>query len=238
MGDTGNGFLSAIGVIQALYHRARTGVAQRVDTSILNAAMLTTSYAATTSDGAGLPRPRLDAMQTGISACYGMYPTADAWLCIAVLTEAHWVALAAVLPVIGRDPRFATAEQRSAADRELRVALAAELVTRAAADWFATLDAAGVPCEISSERFAEEFFDDPAMRDAGRTVTYDHPELGRFEHSGLAIDFSETPGIVWGPPPLVGEHSREVLDQFGFAGTEIDALLATGAVFETRSVND
>lgn len=176
-------------------------------------------------------------MQTGISACYGMYPSADAWLCTAVLTEAHWHALAAVLPVLGRDLRFATTAQRLAADRELRAALEAELATRAASEWFTELDEAGRPCEISSERFAEEFFDDPAMRATGRTVTYDHSELGRFEHSGLAIDFSETPGIVWGPPPLVGEHSCEVLEEFGFEAGEIDTLLATGAVFGTRSVN-
>jgi crotonobetainyl-CoA:carnitine CoA-transferase CaiB-like acyl-CoA transferase len=237
MGDTGNGFLSAIGVIQALYHRAKTGVGQRVDTSILNAAMLATSYAATTGEGAGLDRTRLDAMQTGIGALYGLYPTADDWLCIVVLNEAHWKALLSVVPALERDARFATAAARASADAELRDALRAELATRSAADWFAVLDGAGVPCEISSEHFAEEFFDDPAMREAGWAVTYDHPELGRFDHSGLAIDFSETPGIVWGPPPLVGEHTRAVLAEFGFRVEEIDALVASDAVFETLSVN-
>ncbi len=236
MGDTGNGFLSAIGVIQALYHRAKTGVAQRVDTSILNAAMLATSYAATTADGVGLPRPRLDAMQTGISAGYAIYATADAWLCLAVLTDEHWRRLYSVLPALGLDERFATAAGRAAADRALREGLATELATRPAAHWFAALDTVGVPCEISAERFAEEFFDDPAMRAAGRTVTYDHPELGRFEHSGLAIDFSETPAVVWGPPPLVGQHSRELLAEFGFATVEIDDLVAGDAVFENLSV--
>ena len=237
MGDTGNGFLSAIGVVQALYHRARTGVAQRVDTSILNASMLTTSYAATRPDGTGLERPHLDAMQTGITATYAIYPTADHWLCIAVLTEEHWQAFAGALG-LGDDPRFAHASARAANDLVLRDAIATRLRARAAHDWFETLDHAGVPCEISSEHFAEEFFDDPAMRALGRTVVYDHPELGRFEHAGLAIDFSDTPGIVWGPPPLVGQHSREVLADFGFTNAETDALLAHGAVFATRSVND
>ena len=237
MGDTGNGFLSAIGVVQALYHRARTGVAQRVDTSILNASMLTTSYAATRPDGTGLERPHLDAMQTGITATYAIYPTADRWLCIAVLTEDHWLAFAGALG-LGGDPRFAHASARAANDLVLRDAIATRMRERAAHDWFETLDHAGVPCEISSEHFAEEFFDDPAMRALGRTVVYDHPELGRFEHAGLAIDFSDTPGIVWGPPPLVGQHSREVLADFGFTNAETDALLAHGAVFGTRSVND
>ena len=119
-----------------------------------------------------------------------------------------------------------------------RDAIATRLRARAAHDWFATLDQAGVPCEISSAHFADEFFDDPAMRARGRTIVYVHPEVGRFEHASLAIDFSDTPGIVWGPPPLVGQHSREVLAEFGFTTAEADALLAHGAVFATRSVND
>ena len=48
------------------------------------------------------------------------------------------------------------------------------------------------------------------MLAAGRVVTYEHPELGHFEHAGLQIDFSDTPGRVWGPPPLVGQHTRGV----------------------------
>ena len=120
----------------------------------------------------------------------------------------------------------------------LRDPVAIRLRERAAHDWFETLDHAGVACEISNEHFAEDFFDDPAMRALGRTVVYDHPEVGRFEHAVLAIDFSDTPGIVWGPPPLVGQHSREILTEFGFTTAEADALLVLGAVFATRSVND
>jgi crotonobetainyl-CoA:carnitine CoA-transferase CaiB-like acyl-CoA transferase len=66
MGDTGNGYLSAIAVIQALYHRARTGEGQSVDTSILNAALLSASAASVTADGTPLPRPHLDRLQLGL----------------------------------------------------------------------------------------------------------------------------------------------------------------------------
>ena len=109
---------------------------------------------------------------------------------------------------------------------------------KSASDWFALLDEQGVPCEISDEEFGRHFFDDAEMLAAGRVVTYDHPELGRFEHAGLQIDFSDTPGRVWGPPPLVGQHTREIMREFGFAESEIDDLCGEKAIFETMSVND
>ena len=80
LGDTGNAFLSVIGIIQALYHRARTGEAQAVDTSILNAGMLLASMAAVREDGSALPRPALDGMQLGLGALYRLYEAADGWL--------------------------------------------------------------------------------------------------------------------------------------------------------------
>jgi crotonobetainyl-CoA:carnitine CoA-transferase CaiB-like acyl-CoA transferase len=227
MGDTGNGYLSAIGVIQALYHRARTGVAQRVDTSILNAAMLATSYAALTADDEALARPRLDRLQLGLGPFYRLYETAEGWLCVAALDPVEADTLLACTGVGADDDPSVLADRLTAA-----------FATKTAAEWFALLDDHGVPCEVSDEQFTQRLFDDPEMRAAGRIVTYDHPELGRFDHAGVQIDFSETPGIVWGPPPLVGQHTRSVLTEFGFAEHEIDALLTTGAAFETLSVYD
>ena len=116
--------------------------------------------------------------------------------------------------------------------------LDAVFAAKSASDWFALLDEHGVPCEISDEEFGRHFFDDAEMLAAGRVVTYDHPELGRFEHAGLQIDFSDTPGRVWGPPPLVGQHTREIMREFGFAEAEIDDLCGEKAIFETMSVND
>jgi crotonobetainyl-CoA:carnitine CoA-transferase CaiB-like acyl-CoA transferase len=238
MGDTGNGFLSAIAVVQALYHRARTGIGQRVDTSILNAGMLTTSYAATTADGRGLDRPHLDRMQLGITALYRLYDTADGWLCLAALTDRHIDGLARATGIdLAADKRFTTHESRRAHDTELGALLASTFAAKSAADWFTVLDEHGVPCEVSDGSFAKRLFDDVELLGADRIESYDHPELGRFDHTGLQIDFSETPGRVWGPPPLVGQHTREILRENDFTDDEVDELLASRSVFETLSVN-
>ena len=234
MGDTGNGYLSAIAVIQALYHRARTGEGQSVDTSILNAALLSASSASVTADGTPLPRPHLDRLQLGLTALYRLYETTDGWVCLAVTDEPQWQALSSVLPELGLadDERFSDPRRRQASDAALCDLLEGVLNTRTADEWFQLLDAAGVPCEIANPSFGREIFLDPIMRELGLIVEHQHPKLGRFEQFGNTIDFSVTPGVVQGPPPIIGQHTREILGQHGFPADEIEELLASKVVFE------
>jgi crotonobetainyl-CoA:carnitine CoA-transferase CaiB-like acyl-CoA transferase len=70
------------------------------------------------------------------------------------------------------------------------------------------------------------------MRSLGLVVTQQHPKLGRFEHFGTTIHFSDTPGKIWGPPPVVGQHTREIMVEYGYTEDEIAKLLASAAVFE------
>jgi crotonobetainyl-CoA:carnitine CoA-transferase CaiB-like acyl-CoA transferase len=70
------------------------------------------------------------------------------------------------------------------------------------------------------------------MRELGLLVEQHHPKLGRFEHFGTTISFSDTPGRIWGPPPVVGQHTREIMREYDFGDDEIDKLLAGEAVFE------
>ena len=221
LGDTGNGFLSAIGVLQALYHRKRTGVAQSVDTSILNAGMLCASMASLRPDGTPLPRPQLDGMQLGLSARYRLYETNDGWMCLAVFTDEERAALAAAL---GRDAL--------PDDGALASFLEGWFAARSAADAFATLDAHGVPCEIADGDFGVRAHDDPELQALGLVVKQQHPKLGRFEHFGVTIDFSDTPQHIQGPPPVVGQHTREIMRAHGYDDADVDKLVDSKAVFE------
>jgi crotonobetainyl-CoA:carnitine CoA-transferase CaiB-like acyl-CoA transferase len=234
LGDTGNGFLSAIGVIQALYHRARSGEAQSVDTSILNAGLLAASMASVKADGTSVPRPQLDGMQLGVHPLYRLYETADGWVCIAATKDGQWLALLDALgePTVGDDPRFGDASARAAHRHELDEVLEPLFRRQASADVFAALDGHGVPCEIADPDYSRHVFDDPEMRERGLLVEQHHPKLGRFEHFGTTISFSDTPGRIWGPPPVVGQHTREIMRQYDFDDDEIEKLLAGGAVFE------
>jgi len=221
LGDTGNGFFSAIGLIQALYHRERTGVAQAVDTSILNAALLCSSYAALTPDGTALPRPQLDRMQLGLSARYRLYEANDGWLVVAAITESEQAALAAALGI-----------DALPADAELASVLGAWVASRSATDAFAALDGAGVPVEICDGDFGARVHDDPEMRALGLVVQQHHPKLGRYEQFGVTIDFSDTPQRIFGPPPVVGQHTREIMREYGYDDADVDKLVESKAVFE------
>lgn len=231
-GDTGNGFLSAIAMIQALIHRDRTGEGQFVDTSIINASLLNTSFAYAFPDGTGPERPRIDAEQTGFNALCRLYETASGWLCIVALDDAHWRALSGVpgLEAIARDQRFATPASRRENDEELADRLGDLLRTADAAHWRDAFDAAGVPCEISDPEFPLTMFDNAEFKERGWVAGFEHGQVGYFEQPGLCVDLSETPGAVQRGPLTSGEESRTVLAEFGYTVSEIDALVADGVI--------
>jgi len=230
LGDKGNGYLSAIAVVQALYDRARTGRGQKVDASIINGALFNNSRVFTTPSGTCFERPKLDADQLGFSALYRLYSCREGWLCLAVVADGHWEALAEACPALAADPRFATAAQRRSNDAALASAIGTELSGLTAADAFELLDGAGVPCEVSDDRFATHVFDDEELIGRGWVTRCDgNPQVGSIDMFGVGIDFSETPARAGGPPPVLGQHTRQVLAEFGYDEPTIDGFIATGA---------
>ncbi len=218
-GDTGNGFLSAVAVINALYHRDRTGEGQMVDTSIINAALLNTSYAVATPDGKGFERPQIDGMQYGFSAGHRVYEAATGWLCVVLATEAHWQAMFAATGV-----EAVAADQRKAQDASLADAFAAALRSASAAEWFAKLDGAGVPVEIVSEDFSLKLHDTPEFQKHQWVVSYDHPVVGKLDQIGLLFSLSDTPGVIQGRPLLVGEHTQQIMGRLGYSEEQIKTM--------------
>ena len=106
--------------------------------------------------------------------------------------------------------------------------------TRSAAQWFASLDAAGVPSEVSSPDFVLGLFDDPEMIDKGWVAKYRHPIVGDMEQFGLLFDFAETPGVVQGPPLVPGQDTRAILRELGYDDTRIDELAEAKAILDWR----
>jgi crotonobetainyl-CoA:carnitine CoA-transferase CaiB-like acyl-CoA transferase len=205
-GDTGNGFLSATSIIQALYHRDRTGEGQFVDTSIINAALLNTSYAVARPDGSGFERPRIGGDQLGFDAWHRLYRTADGWLCLVAQTETQ---RAALLQTLGVDSAGG---------------IAAALQSRKGQDAFAALDAAGVPVEIVDPEFSRRLHDTPDFAKQQWTVSYPHPVVGKLDQIGLLVNLSETPGVIQGRPLIVGEHTQTILKDLGYDEDSIKTM--------------
>jgi crotonobetainyl-CoA:carnitine CoA-transferase CaiB-like acyl-CoA transferase len=225
-GDTGNGFLSAVAVINALYHRDRTGEGQFVDTSIINAALLNTSYAVAKADGSRVQRPQIDGMQYGYSAGHRLYETKQGWLCLVLVNPTHWDELFAVLgvPELATDARFSTPDARHRHDAALAAIIAEKLKTQNAQAWFAQLDAAGVPVEIVSETFSRQLHDDPEFQKRKWVVSYPHPVVGKLDQVGLLCDLSDTPGVIQGRPLLVGEHTQKILAGMGYTEAQMKTM--------------
>lgn len=215
-GDTGNGFLSAIAICHALRHRDRTGAGQFVDTSIINAALLNTSYAVARPDGSGFDRPRIDAMQVGFSAGHRIYEAHDAWICVALADVVHWKALVSSLSL--------PSDLRSRSDAEQARIIGEAIRVLSAQEAFARLDAAGVPVEIVDAEFSRRLHGDPEFARRRWTVSYAHPAVGKLDQIGLLFDLSDTSGVIQGRPLIVGEHTQKILGEMGYAADQVQKM--------------
>ena len=235
MCDASNAMLSVVAVLGALYHRKRTGEGQEVWTSLFDGGAIFTSDAHLVG-GVPAPRPHLDKELMGVSATYRLYRTQDDdWICVAALTDDDFRTLCTVLGVaeIVDDERFGTAANRAEHRRQLETILEPRFRTKTARFWTRTLDDAGVPNEVPVDTQGGEapLFDSDNV-ELGLVARYAHPLLGEMRQFGELIEFSETPGRVAGPPPLVGQDTRAVLHELGHHDPEIDALIADGVCYE------
>jgi crotonobetainyl-CoA:carnitine CoA-transferase CaiB-like acyl-CoA transferase len=220
MVDTSNAMLSVVGVLLAVYHRARTGEGQELWTSLMDGGAVFSSDVLLRPDGTPTVRPKLDAAQRGFDPGYRLYETNDGWIQVVAFRDDDWSRLCAATGVDA-------ALERAAAEPKLEAAFR----TKTAVMWSHTLDDAGVPNEIAVDVKGGEaaLFDADAER-LGLVAEYEHPMLGTLRQFGHTVDFSETPGQIAGPPPRVGEDTRAILEELGCSSSEIDDLRRAGVV--------
>ncbi|HEX6691778.1 MAG TPA: CoA transferase [Burkholderiales bacterium] len=226
--DINAGMLAALGIVSAYVHRQRTGEGQLVDTSLYEAGIQQTYWQSAIYFATGTP-PGPSGSAHILSAPYQAFQAADGWLTIGGANQANWERLARVLgaPEWIEDARFRTNAERMKNLAELTPLINQKLRARPMRDWLAALEAEGVPCgPINS---IAEMAADPHTAARQMVVELEHPRAGRTRALGLPIKLSATPGRVSRAAPLLGQHTREVLAEYGFAGPEIESLLGTGA---------
>jgi crotonobetainyl-CoA:carnitine CoA-transferase CaiB-like acyl-CoA transferase len=229
--DINAGILATVGILAAYAHKQRTGQGQIVDTSLLEAALQQTYWQAAIYFATGVsPGPTGSAHV--LTAPYQAFRARDGWINIGGANQANWERIAEVLghPQWCIDPRFVTNSERMA-NRETLVSLMnAVLATRTKAEWIAAFDAAGVP--VGPVHTIGEALAHPQTLARDMVVDLVHPQAGPTKAIGCPVHFSATPTAITRPAPLLGEHTREVLREYGYADADIDGLVAAGVVAE------
>ena len=227
--DINAGLLGALGVLAAYTHRLKTGRGQLVDTSLFEAALQQTFWHASTYFATGTSPGPLGSAHI-LTAPYQAFEASDGYLNIGGANQANWERIAEVLghPEWRSDPRFADNTARMRHREALVDLMNAVLRTRTRAAWLALLDAAGVPAGPVNS--LAEALEHPQTRARGMVVDLVHPEAGPTRAIGCPMHLSETPAEVTRAAPRLGEHTREVLREAGFADRDIDRLFEEGAV--------
>lgn len=231
--DMTTGFLATTAVLAALRARDSSGKGQHLDVSLYNSGvMLQQSAVASYLSSGEIPA------RTGTAAPYSApneaYPAKDGWIMIAAYHEDRWKALCAVLgdPALTAHPDFATNPQRVANRAKLMAELKLRLATKTSAEWQALLEAADIICGPIADYAM--LMDSPQLAHNGVIVETQSSVAGTVRMPGMAMGDRDAQSRVHRGPPAVGEHSCEILAEFGLGQPEIDALLACGAVIQRR----
>lgn len=227
--DLTAGMMAAYGILAGLRFRDRTGRGQKLDISLLHVLLGWLANQGSNYLVGDLLPGRMGNDHPNI-APYRAFKARDRYFNIAVGNDKQWVLLCRV---IGRPEWIQDARFRTNGDRVVnREILAGELgrifTSKTADEWIAELKKAGVPCGPIND--LSEVFSDPHVRATDAVVTFRHPEAGAVKVVGNPLRFSETPPRYDTAPPLLGQHTREILADFGFEGSEIHRLAEAGVI--------
>ena len=220
--DLGAGLFALSAILAALHWRASSNRGQHIDTSLLEAGIALSVWEATEYFSGRLPQPLGSAHR--MSAPYQAFRCADGYITIGAANDRTFARLATLLDH-GEwldDQRFATDAARVAHREVLAALIEAVTARRSCADWLAALDAAGIPCGPIHDY--AQVFADPQVVARHMAVPVDHPTLGRLQTLGTPIKMSATPLEIGRRAPLLGEHTDQVLREFGFDAAAIQAV--------------
>jgi crotonobetainyl-CoA:carnitine CoA-transferase CaiB-like acyl-CoA transferase len=229
----GSGSLSVSGAAAPGGAVSRAGAVaaggQRIDVSLLQStlALLVNQAQSALVTGAA-PGRRGNAHPSIVP--YETFATSDGELALAVGSERQWTRLAATigLPDLATDPRFRTNGDRVEHRDELIPILSDRFATGTSAEWLEVLDKAGIP--VAPILDVQRALSSPQARAVGLRVPLAHPVLGAVDQVGIPFELESTPASIRMPPPMLGEHSDEVLAEAGYPEAAIAELRAAGIV--------
>ncbi|PYN26011.1 MAG: carnitine dehydratase [Candidatus Rokuibacteriota bacterium] len=227
--DMGTGMWAALGVVAALRQRDAAGRAVEVTTALFETALMWVSYHAMGYLASGeVPQPQ--GSGTAMIAPYQAFPTADGFAMVGAGSDALFTRLVAALgcPELAADERFKDNPSRVSNRAPLVEALSKRTRERKASELVETLRASGVPAApiLSVDQMLEE----PQTRDSGVLVGASHPRLPDYRSIALPLTWDGIRPAVRRVPPLLGEHSGDVLTWLGYTLDDVRSLRGNGVI--------
>ncbi len=218
------------GILSALIWRARSGKGQEVKVDLLSGMLAHQGQEMlmAVNFDEDFKRPNSGIGHPGMDAPFGVYPTSDGWVTIAMSPFRRLVGVLGDDSLLAYDDPGLLFEKRD----EIWEKLAAITKTWTTAELIDAMLAADIWCgEVKTHLEAAR---DPQVQHLECIKHYDHPVAGEVKVVAPAVKMSETPPTIDRPPPLVGQHTREILRDIGMTVDEIDAIIAAGAAGETK----
>lgn len=220
--DKTSGVFLASAISMALYSRERTGRGQQVQVPMLES-MLAFNLIEHLSAGAygeanGLGYGR------ALSAGRRPYKTKDGFMCVLAINDDQWRRLLSALgrPDVFDQPKFSTMSQRTQNINDLYDILSVEIAEHDSAELDSILTKADIPHGPMNR--LSDLFSNTYLNETSFFQEYDHPTEGRLITTKIPQQFSSTPPSMRYPPPQLGQHTRSVLQEYGFSHSEIEAL--------------
>jgi len=218
----------ASAVSAALYHRERSGRGQRIDVPMfehLLQIVLGEHLGGYTFE----PREGEAGYARMLSPDRRPYQTRDGYVCTLIYNDKQWKAFFSLIgrPEMAADPDFATPEGRSRNYNRVYGMVAEEMKKRSTAEWIEALERADIPVQRMNS--IEDILADPHLAATGYFRFVDHPSEGRIRSMAVPSEWSESQPEYRRHAPRLGEHTREVLAEAGYAQSKVEELIASGA---------
>jgi crotonobetainyl-CoA:carnitine CoA-transferase CaiB-like acyl-CoA transferase len=227
--DLFTGLYATVAILAALRHRDATGEGQVIDMALLDAQVAMLANLGSHYLVGGDVPPRQGNAHANIVP-YQVFVVADGHIIVAVGNDRQFARLCDLLdePALATDARFTTNAERVRCRDVLVPMLQAHFLQRDRRVWLSLLEAAGIPCGPVND--LADVFADPQVRARGMVVEVPHPHAGALPLVGSPITLSATPVESPRAPPLLGQHTDNVLREAGYSDDEVAALRARGAI--------
>ncbi len=227
--DLSAGLFCALGILVALLEREKSGKGQHITTSLLQAQIFMLDFqAARWLIAREVPKQAGNDHPTSIPT--GVFTTSDGHINIATTGGAIWERFCRALGAedMMRKPEYSTAKSRSYNRKQLNAEIDTHTRQKTSAEWIDIMNKAGVPCgPIYS---VDQVFADPQVRHLGIAQSVKKRDGSTLNVVGQPVELSRTRSRIAAPPPALGQHTAEVLKEFGFSKKQIAALRAAKAL--------